>query len=282
MFEIGISITNKKKKMSYLKEIKYLFIDGGYLEKVLESISQIFFNNEKIELKYQNFGAICDKVFYYDALPIKKEGESEEIFKQRFFEKESFLNNLKLLDKFHVYEGVVFNRKNILTQKAVDVMIAVDMLRHSFRKNMNKAVLLTGDMDFKPLLEALIQEGMHTTLFYYPKKTSKELLYVADSSDIFSVSRIYNMTTENFKQKHPAPTIFTEEIKVFKEKWETHLKRKGLFFDKEICLFQNNNDFAMLYYNVNTGRQQMASFKEEKMLINWIEYEYNGIINWDN
>ena len=28
-------------------------------------------------------------------------------------------------------------------------MIAVDMLRHSYRKNMDKATLLTGDLDFQ-------------------------------------------------------------------------------------------------------------------------------------
>ena len=35
-------------------------------------------------------------------------------------------------------------------------MIAVDMLTHPFDRNMERATLLAGDLDFKPLLDALV------------------------------------------------------------------------------------------------------------------------------
>ncbi|MBD2254416.1 NYN domain-containing protein [Nostoc parmelioides] len=44
-------------------------------------------------------------------------------------------------------------------QKEIDIMIAVDMLTHSFQKNMDEATLLAGDLDFKPLIDALVLNG---------------------------------------------------------------------------------------------------------------------------
>ena len=38
------------------------------------------------------------------------------------------------------------------------------MLSHAHRKNMHKTTLLTGDLDFKPLVDALVQDGMFVTL----------------------------------------------------------------------------------------------------------------------
>jgi hypothetical protein len=47
---------------------------------------------------------------------------------------------------------------------------------------MHKATLLSGDLDFKPLIDALVQEGMFVTLWYPPRETAKELIAAADSS----------------------------------------------------------------------------------------------------
>jgi hypothetical protein len=75
-------------------------------------------------------------------------------------------------------------------------MIAVDMLTHSFRRNMHQATLLTGDLDFKPLIDALVQEGMFVTLWYPPSTTSQELIAAADRSERFNVVSIYDALAE--------------------------------------------------------------------------------------
>lgn len=103
-----------------------------------------------------------DKVFYYDALPSKHNKESEQEFNDRRDAVISFHDQLGSLDRFHVYEGDTRKSPSVRKQeqKKVDVMIAVDMLTHAFRRNMQQATLLTGDLDFKPLLDALVQDGM--------------------------------------------------------------------------------------------------------------------------
>ena len=63
-------------------------------------------------------------------------------------------------------------------QKKSDVMIAVDMLTHTFRR-VQEAILLTGDLDFKPLIDALVNDGMFVTL-WHPPQAIKELIAAAD------------------------------------------------------------------------------------------------------
>jgi uncharacterized LabA/DUF88 family protein len=280
MIGIGIPPFISNKPMSTAKEIKYLFIDGACLDDILKRISAEIFDNDVIELMYERLSSSYDKVFYYDALPRQNKGESKEVFGKRLTKKENFLNHLKLLDKFHVYEGVVFERKEKLTQKAVDIMIAVDMLRHSFRKNMSKATLLTGDLDFKPLIDALIQEGMYTTVLIDPRITSKELLYAADSNQILHLSWIYSCTTDNFKKTHPAPQICQGEY-IDLIKMSGQPIKKGSLNNNSILLYHiiEKNSYLLLYSPINKN-ERFATFSDDEMLIKWFEYEYNGKIVW--
>jgi hypothetical protein len=54
-------------------------------------------------------------------------------------------------------------------------MLTVDILTHTFRRNMDAATLLTGYVDFKPLIDTSVQNAMYVTLWYPPEETSCEL-----------------------------------------------------------------------------------------------------------
>lgn len=146
------------------KEIKYLFIDGAYFRKVLEHFSHSFFDGKQIPIAYHSIAADFYKTFYYDCLSPRKKAEDGEDYKARIKPQEEFFDSLRMLNGVHVYEGTSAGEEGKIRQKKVDTMIAVDMLTHSFRGNMDKATLLTGDLDFKPLVDALIQQGMYITL----------------------------------------------------------------------------------------------------------------------
>ena len=49
-------------------------------------------------------------------------------------------------------------------QEGVDVKLAVDALQHSYRKSMSECMLFSGDGDFLPLLEAVVETGIVTTV----------------------------------------------------------------------------------------------------------------------
>jgi uncharacterized LabA/DUF88 family protein len=176
------------------REIKYLFIDGGCLRECLARMSNTYAGGACLRPDYGTLTRAYSKVFYYDALPARKSDDKDESYKLRIMPQRSLFDHLSNLDRFHVYEGDV--RRSAARrgpeQKKVDVMIAVDMLTHSFRRNMHEATLLTGDLDFKPLIDALVQEGMFVTLWYPPGETSKELIAAADRSERFSIRSVYD------------------------------------------------------------------------------------------
>jgi uncharacterized LabA/DUF88 family protein len=134
-----------------------------------------------------------DKVFYYDALPSKHASETDDQFTARLEQAKSFHDKLAELDSFHVYEGDTRRSPSLRKQqqKKVDIMIAVDMLTHSFRRNMERATLLASDVDFKPLLDALVSEGMFATLWYPPKRTNTDLIKSADRREQLDVRAIH-------------------------------------------------------------------------------------------
>lgn len=192
-----------------LEKIKYLFIDGGCLESVLEIFSRELFGGQKIEINYSRLAEGYQKVFYYDCLPVKKNNENESDYHNRIKPKIRLFNHLKSLNKFHVYEGTArFRDKHRgQEQKQVDIMIAVDMLTHSFRRNMHEATLLTGDLDFKPLIDALVQEGMYVELWYPKGRANYELVDAADSKQTLSIDTIKQWFVDSFKSKIKLPEI---------------------------------------------------------------------------
>ncbi|AFZ57223.1 NYN domain-containing protein [Anabaena cylindrica FACHB-243] len=186
-----------------LKKVRYLFIDGGCLESLLATLSKDFFGEIKIEIDYQTLGKGFTKVFYYDCLPAQKSEENQENYNNRVQPKIDLFNHLKSLDGFHVYEGTARfrDKKRGQEQKQVDIMIAVDMLTHSFRQNMHEATLLTGDLDFKPLIDALVQEGMYISLWYPQGRTNDELVHSADSKKAITVDIVKEWFTTDFREK---------------------------------------------------------------------------------
>lgn len=186
-------------------EINYLFIDGGCLRESLKNYSERFFDNDLIEFDYPRLSLEFNKVFYYDSLPPIKNEELDDEYFERVEPIIKFFTNLSLLDGFHVYEGTTRRRRKIIEQKKVDIMIAVDMLNHSFRKNMSKATLLTSDLDFKPLIDALVDNGMYVKLWYPINKTNQELIQSADAGKELSLSTVFEYATPKFKKSHFIP-----------------------------------------------------------------------------
>jgi uncharacterized LabA/DUF88 family protein len=195
--------------------IRYLFIDGGCLRETLNRISTRWANGEKVVLDFNRFTDGFTKVFYYDALPARKNDEAEADYISRIEPERKLLDELSFLDRFHVYEGEVrrSSARRGPEQKKVDVMIAVDMLSHTFRRNMHEATLLTSDLDFRPLLDALVHEGMALTLWYPTYGTARDLIVSADRKRPLGVLEIHRALTSDSKAKISLPKAWGEADK---------------------------------------------------------------------
>ncbi|WP_375157929.1 NYN domain-containing protein [Bradyrhizobium sp. RDT46] len=182
------------------REVHYLFIDGGAMRGRIQNLSNRYFGGVTVDIDFAKVGRNYTKVFYYDALPVREDGETEQDYELRSKPMRDVLDSAANVDGVHVYEGDARRRRRRgLEQKKVDVMLTVDMLTHSFRKNMHKATLLTGDNDFKPLIDALVQDGMFVSLMYPPEETSRELMQAADARFPMSMSIIEGYLTADSK-----------------------------------------------------------------------------------
>lgn len=184
---------------------KYLFIDGAYLREVVRSICEKYYSEGvDYQLDYSKLAAGFRKTFYYDCLPGRNQGEADEEYRQRILPQTELFNALKKISGFHVYEGVVKGEKRG-RQKMVDIMIAVDMLNHTIRGNMAQVSFVGGDLDFKPLIDALVQNGMFVTLLYEKETTSDELICSSDSSSPITIQTLHGWASPKFQRENTLP-----------------------------------------------------------------------------
>jgi uncharacterized LabA/DUF88 family protein len=123
----------------------YLFIDGGALRGRLRNLSERYFGGVTFNVEFSVLKHNFPKAFYYDAIPVRRNGENESDYSARIEPNVAVRNAAASVDGMHVYEGDTRQRRGRggLEQKQVDVMLTVDMLTHTFRRNMDATTLLT-------------------------------------------------------------------------------------------------------------------------------------------
>ena len=137
-----------------------VFIDGGYLRKVLK----LRFNRQPIDfVKLSDYFAQGDTrhcTYYYDCPPFMPKFPTVED-KQRLANFNRFHDKLVRLPKFQVRLGKLrSNDDGTYEQKMVDIYLAVDLLKLSIHKVIQRAVLITNDRDFVPAIKAARDEDV--------------------------------------------------------------------------------------------------------------------------
>jgi uncharacterized LabA/DUF88 family protein len=169
----------------------YLFIDGGYLRETYRDLFQPLFGDGYL-VDYQSimksFGA--RRAFLYDCLDDEqKPGETGPDFAMRVQKQQDLFDAIDRVPGVHVCYGVLSQGRK-RQQKEVGVSLAVDMLTHSFSKNMDEAVLLAGDRDFRPVVEAIVRLGTLVKVAYEPRSASRELARAADSEKEIDITTL--------------------------------------------------------------------------------------------
>ena len=134
-------------------------------------------------------------------------------------------------------------------QKEVDVALAVDVLMHAHAKNINEAFLVAGDLDFRPLVKALIQLGIYVTILCR-RSSSLELQYSADHVMELTFQWVYGWSTDEFRCKHPIPKTSIGGD-AYMPGWSQVAKGKTDFGDA--VLFYNGGADYMLKAKVREG-----------------------------
>jgi uncharacterized LabA/DUF88 family protein len=154
-----------------------LFIDGAYLDHVIDTE----FNRVRVDFHlFAHRLAGADKIlrtYYYDCPPyVSATPNDDEI--RRAEGKDRFFNALAMLPRFQLRLGHVALRghddrgRPICVQKLVDIMLGVDLVQLSATRQITRAIVVTGDVDFVPAIEVAKQQGVLVTLFHGPLNKS--------------------------------------------------------------------------------------------------------------
>ncbi len=166
-----------------------VFIDGAYLTKILD----VDFGKPKIDLaKFSDL--LCGdyerlRTYYYNCMPYQSCPPTEEE-RRRFAAMDKFVYTLRKLPRFEVKLGRLGCVGGEFIQKRVDIALAVDLVRLSYGRLIGKAVVVTGDSDFVPAVEAAKDAGVLAILYYSPSSIHDELLSAVDESAIIDQSLI--------------------------------------------------------------------------------------------
>ena len=150
-----------------------VFLDGGYIDKLLED----HFNRQRID-----YGAFVSEIaassnivrtYYYHCPPYQSNPPTEEE-RERLSSRQKFFSALSRLNRFQLRLGKLAKRgedakgKPIFVQKRVDIMLGVDMVQLAATRQIQKAILVAGDSDLLPAVEATKQLGVVVSLWHGP------------------------------------------------------------------------------------------------------------------
>jgi len=251
---------------------KYLFIDGAYLARTFESFGRKMFDSPVVPIDYSLVQSIAGatKVFYYNAPPEPKTGEPEDEFLVRLRAYENLVSELYELPNWHVAAGVTKTRKNAKlpqSQKEVDVLIAVDMLSHTMRRNTTAMALIAGDRDFRPLVEALIREGMNLHLLFDPLSIDEELKRAADVRDKLHIRRLYDCLQPSFRDANAMPHYGLAHGVPYTPLPEKFLKETATAKGQRVTIHRFQNDFVAIKHGVDGWQMHEYAFHLDLNLV---------------
>lgn len=221
------------------KQSTYLFVDGSNFRQYFNETTQKWFGQE-VEFDFKKIKDFfqAEKAFYYDCIDdIKIDNENQQDFEARVDLQEVKLNKIREVEGCHVHLGSLSGKGKKKCQKEVDVLLAVQMMEHAFRGNMSKAILLSGDKDFRPLVESLVRLGLFVEVVGDKNHISKDLIHSADNHRTLNFPNYYNWVREEFYEIKPL-TIQTLSFFIKKAREDGfHSIKKGKFFNNDVEVF---------------------------------------------
>ena len=257
----------------------YAFIDGAAFEygvaHLLRDLGASF-----EDINWDALTRNADRIFYFDALPTRKNGEDSIAFEQRLEAKQTNLARLRRVPNMHVREGFTRIRENTkrpaISQKGVDIALAVEVLLHAHLGNIENARLFLNDLDFFPLLESLTNTRVRTELFYSREKTAKELLEVADISEEISHYSLLCCLPQRLRDS------LSIEGKSHVDFDDAVPLRKGHTKFGEVTLYFSKVGGKYFVEGCVEGGPYECSCCSDKILISYFEIVGLGHIIWDS
>lgn len=146
-----------------------VFLDGGFFSKVRLRLDKPIIDWVKLSDRICND---CQRLrtYFYDCMPYRDDPPTSDQ-KQRYSEKQRFIQGLQNLPRFEVRLGrlqrLVTPQGTQYKQKGVDILLAIDLVRMAWRDRIAKAIIVTNDTDFIPAIKEAKDAGVIVQLYYY-------------------------------------------------------------------------------------------------------------------
>lgn len=151
-----------------------VFIDGSNLYHVLsQSCGRHDLQFDKFAQKLAN-GRKLQRIYYYN---IRQESDSNP---NVGVEQSKFLESLYDTPYVEVRLGIWKQRGDIMVEKGVDVMLATDVVTNAYNDHYDTAIVVSGDADFYPALQAAKDVGKHIEVAAFDMNLSAESARVSD------------------------------------------------------------------------------------------------------
>jgi len=155
-----------------------LLIDAGYLSHISKHLGA----GKPIKYKIENFavnlcknlGLKCNEIYFYVAPPFQSPKPTDDE-NQRKANYDKFISKLKqVLPRINIREGRLQKIDNTFTQKGVDTLMTMDLLKIAQKKEIDDIVLITSDTDFVPIINEVRKDyGLKIILGYFTDRKRK-------------------------------------------------------------------------------------------------------------
>jgi len=155
-----------------------LFIDAGYLS----FISKLLGEGKPLKYKLEEFATnickrfnlISKRTYFYIAPPYQSPNPTPEENKRRA-SYDRFIRKIKRVKpRIIVREGRLQRTNEGFSQKGVDTLITMDLLKTAMKKEVDEIIIITSDTDFVPIIEDIREEEkLKVNLAYYTDKKRK-------------------------------------------------------------------------------------------------------------
>jgi uncharacterized LabA/DUF88 family protein len=258
-------------------ENSYLFIDGGYLRKHYSENARKWFGCEgEIDFDTLKRHFSAQKSFYYDCLDdIRRNDEIDLDFELRIHQRETYFNKIREVNRTHARLGSLTGTAKNRRQKEVDILLAIDMMNHAVHQNVNRAILLSGDRDFKPVIESLVQLGVFVEVAGDKKHTSRHLSWAADNYIKISFDAYHNWTAEPLKSTKPVNQIRSINL----PPPDVVELKKGSIDDSVLITCKDKNFYYIDVPRYKDNKRLVLAYHDLEALVLYFELQY-GNIEW--
>lgn len=155
-----------------------LFIDSGYLSHIVKHLGK----GKPLKYKIENFSfnlckvleLDCKEIYFYIAPPFQSPKPTSEENKRKANYDKFILKLKRVSPKIFIREGRLQKIDNIFTQKGVDTLMTMDLLKIAQKKDIDEVILITSDTDFVPIIKDVRKNyGLKIILAYFTDRKRK-------------------------------------------------------------------------------------------------------------